>query len=144
MKKDGMWIITEMKKLKTAYDQKLSEISTQEDLTLMEVHILGFLVSYPGFDTARDIEIKQVMKKSNISTALENLINRGLVERKRDDHDRRIIHLRLTDASNEITKKIEAIQESFFEDLTYGVSDEELQTYITIQNKLISNIERLK
>jgi len=90
-------ILSELKKLKSAYELQFNSLSNQEDLTQIELTILGFLLNNPTFNTAKDIEEVHVLKKSNISNAIDHLIVRGYLTRNRDIQDRRIIHLEITE-----------------------------------------------
>lgn len=143
MEKDNLRLFTQLKKLQNAYTLALSELSTRENLTQIELSILGFLKINPTLDTARDIEGANLIKKSNISNAIEHLIEEGLLIRSQDLKDRRIMHLEITEKAQSITKEILVIQKKFFENLFDGISKEELQTYFTIHKKIIENIEKL-
>ncbi|MBS5852346.1 MAG: MarR family transcriptional regulator [Staphylococcus sp.] len=81
-------ILSELKKLKSAYESQFNSLSNKEDLTQIELTILGFLLNNPTFNTAKDIEEVHVLKKSNISNAIEHLILRGYLTRNRDTQDR--------------------------------------------------------
>lgn len=143
MENDNLGLLTQLKKLQNAYNFKLSELSTRENLLQIELSILGFLSINPTLDTARDIEEAKLIKKSNISNAIERLIERGLLTRTQDLKDRRIMHLEITKEALSIIREINIIQKEFFETLFYGISKEELQTYFTVNKKISDNIERL-
>lgn len=107
-------ILSELKKLKSAYELQFNSLSNQEDLTQIELTILGFLLNNPTFNTAKDIEEVHVLKKSNISNAIDHLIVRGYLTRNRDIQDRRIIHLEITEKGLAIATEIKEIQKNFF------------------------------
>lgn len=107
-------ILSELKKLKSAYESQFNSLSNKEDLTQIELTILGFLLNNPTFNTAKDIEEVHVLKKSNISNAIEHLILRGYLTRNRDTQDRRIIHLEITKKGLTIATEIKEIQKDFF------------------------------
>ena len=69
-------ILSELKKLKSAYELQFNSLSNQEDLTQIELTILGFLLNNPTFNTAKDIEEVHVLKKSNISMLLSILFKK--------------------------------------------------------------------
>ena len=106
-------ILSELKKLKSAYELQFNSLSNQEDLTQIELTILGFLLNNPTFNTAKDIEEVHVLKKSNISNAIDHLIVRGYLTRNRDIQDRRIIHLEITEKGLAIATEIRRFKKTF-------------------------------
>lgn len=64
------------------------------------------MANNPAFNTAKDIERIRKFKKSNISTAVDNLNNRGLLTKEVSKSDRRITNLYLTSIANNIVEAI--------------------------------------
>lgn len=58
-------------------------------LSHVEIGILGFLHDHPKLDTSRDIAEALLLAKSNVSNAVENLVQRGYLRREADSEDRR-------------------------------------------------------
>lgn len=67
----------------------------------------------PGLDTARDIVELRMLPKSNVSVAVESLIQRGLLCRRRDTADRRRIHLSLTNSAAPLLEDVLAVMPRF-------------------------------
>lgn len=137
-------ILSELKKLKSAYELQFNSLSNQEDLTQIELTILGFLLNNPTFNTAKDIEEVYVLKKSNISNAIDHLIVRGYLTRNRDIQDRRIIHLEITEKGLAIATEIKEIQKNFFTILFSDISKEECDIYFDIQRRIVNNIKKVE
>ena len=79
----------------------------QYDLTAMQWRPLLFL--YTGkVDTAAALAKETNMDTGAITRMLDRLQNKGLVIRSRCDQDRRVVHLALTQAGQEICKNIPA------------------------------------
>ena len=49
---------------------------------------------------------KLLQSKGNISTIVSNLVERGLVQRRRDEEDRRYVKVHLTDAGEALIKEV--------------------------------------
>ena len=137
-------ILSELKKLKSAYELQFNSLSNQEDLTQIELTILGFLLNNPTFNTAKDIEEVHVLKKSNISNAIDRLIVRGYLTRNRDIQDRRIIHLEITEKGLAIATEIKEIQKNFFTILFSDISKEECDIYFDIHRRIVNNIKKVE
>ena len=137
-------ILSELKKLKSAYELQFNSLSNQEDLTQIELTILGFLLNNTTFNTAKDIEEVHVLKKSNISNAIDHLIVRGYLTRNRDIQDRRIIHLEITEKGLAIATEIKEIQKNFFTILFSDISKEECDIYFDIQRRIVNNIKKVE
>lgn len=63
-----------------------------------ELEIMKLLVRRPGLsvsDVARDLG----MQASNVSAAVRSLVERGMLERRRDEHDARVVVLEATPAA---------------------------------------------
>ena len=84
---------------------RLSERNTVGDLTWSQFAVLETLY-HLGPMTQGEISAKVLKSGSNITTVIDNLERDGLVRRKRDEKDRRVIHVHLTDLGS---TKIEAV-----------------------------------
>lgn len=99
-------LVSEFNKIVMVYEKQFDELSEKENLTKLEIAIIGFLANNPAFNTAKDIERIRKFKKSNISTAVDNLNNRGLLTKEVSKSDRRITNLYLTSIANNMLKRL--------------------------------------
>ena len=136
-------MLAHIKKMKTASEMSLSDLSTRENLTINELNIVGFLLINPMYNTAKEIEELRLIKKSNISTSIEQLIKKGYLIRQNDEKDRRIIRLILTEKGTLLGEEVTKRQIGLFEQLFNGLSFEEIEIYFSINKKIASNIEKL-
>ncbi len=84
---------------------RLAERHTIGDLTYSQFAVLEALY-HLGSLTQGEVGSKILKSTSNITTVIDNLGRAGLVRRERDEQDRRVIHIHLTEAG---TRKIEAV-----------------------------------
>lgn len=136
-------MLAHIKKMKTASEMSLSDLSTRENLTINELNIVAFLLINPMYNTAKEIEELRLIKKSNISTSIEQLIKKGYLIRQNDEKDRRIIRLILTEKGTLLGEEVTKRQIGLFEQLFAGLSFEEIEIYFSINKKIASNIEKL-
>lgn len=83
-----------------------------------------------------------MLQKSNVSLAVETLYQRGYLERNKDAADRRKIHLRLTDQADPVIADIDSQWAQFEEEMLFGISSQERDMYIQINEKMQKNIEK--
>jgi MarR family transcriptional regulator, 2-MHQ and catechol-resistance regulon repressor len=84
---------------------RLADRNTIGDLTWSQFAVLE-TIYHLGPMTQGEISAKVLKSGSNMTTVIDNLERDGLVRRERDQQDRRVIHVHLT---NEGTRKIEAV-----------------------------------
>ena len=130
-------------KSQKAYSRQLEPVCRQWGLTRNEVDVLLFLYNNPEFDRAADIVTHRGMTKSHVSLSVASLAEKGLLERRTSPEDRRTVHLKLLTEGVKIAAQARQSQEQFFRQLYQGVSDEELEAYNTVIQKVFLNIEKL-
>ena len=84
---------------------RLSERNSIGGLTYSQFAVLEALY-HLGAMTQGEISAKVLKSGSNMTTVIDNLERDGLVRRERDEKDRRVIHVHLTEAGK---GKIEAV-----------------------------------
>lgn len=78
------------------------------DLKPPHLDILGNVYRYPGI-SQQDLANKLLVGRSNLSMLLPQLEQRGLVERRTDADDRRVLRLTLTEKGQALTENALAI-----------------------------------
>ena len=74
--------------------------------TSYEVDVLAFLVNNPTLDQAKDIVYIKGISKGLVAKAVKSLYDKGYINIKIDDKDRRCMHLLLSDKCHDISKNI--------------------------------------
>lgn len=80
-----------------------------------------------------------MLSKGNVSQAVESLIQKGLLKRIPDLHDRRRIHLALLPASHSITADVDTLMDEYRGYLFQGFSKEEFACYQILSKRLMEN-----
>lgn len=81
-------------------------------LTMTEVHILENVLKTSN-NSMSHIAGRMMITQGTLTTSAGRLIQKGYLERYRDEEDRRVVRLRLTDKADEVLK----IHEEFHENL---------------------------
>lgn len=105
--------------------------------------ILMFLTNNPEFNTARDITQYSGIKKNLVSMHVEKLVNQGYIERQNVPGDRRQVKLVVTEKAFSVVDKGRKVQKYYYDFLTKGLSDEELDIYWKCTGTLLDNVEKL-
>ena len=135
-------LLTNIRRIIKLYDSMLRPVCTHYGLTAIEATIISFLYNNPGKDTAADIAELRMLSKSNISQAVESLIQRSLLRRRQDTGDRRRIHLSLTSSAEPITKEIELVGRSFQEQVFRGFSEAERDLFTQFNERIAENTKK--
>lgn len=125
---------------KKKYACILEPLCRQYDLTRNELDVILFLANNPGFDRAADIAAIRKIAKSHVSLSVGNLEDRGLLARQLEEGDRRTAHLKLTAAAAPIAAEGKTLQQQFFSRMFAGLSQEELELFGSVLDRVCQNI----
>ncbi|QSX05574.1 winged helix-turn-helix transcriptional regulator [Sedimentibacter sp. zth1] len=108
-----------------------------KDLSITEIHIIeniGIGSERNMSDTAKNVKVTS----GTLTIAINNLIRKGYVERRRSETDRRVVKIKLTEKGDEAFR----LHDSFHVDMVYtvieGLNDEEQLLLVDV----LRNIER--
>lgn len=119
------------------------------DIINRDVEKLGVQNSYRQllFHLSRKDGVSQLelarathLKAPTVSVTLKNMEADGLVERKGDINDLRIIHVYLTDKGRQTDDKIREIHHMLDSRMTEGISQEELDALVATLTKMRDNM----
>lgn len=122
-----------------AYNKMCEPILTRYHLGQVSFDILMFLANNPEFSTAQDISRIRNIKKNLVSIHVEKLANEGYLQRHDVPGDRRKVALSCTAAAQPIIRQGQALQKAYFDQITDGISAEEMELFKTVQEKIIRN-----
>ena len=121
------------------YQRAERGVCARHGLSQTQVDIIAFLHNNPERDTAADIVELRMMRKSNVSLAVDSLMRKGMVRREPDGGDRRRIHLKLTDAAEQLTPEIAKSREAMLAQLFQGFTPEEKASYLRLTQRIFEN-----
>ncbi len=95
-------------------------------------------------DGARQVDIAEAMDVEPITLCrmIDRLEEAGLVERRRDETDRRAWRIHLTPAAAPILVKLEEMGVAFNADMLAGIPDEDRETMLRILQRMRDNLEQ--
>lgn len=114
-----------------------------EDLTCDQYYTLRHIQKSGGC-TSTELADVFIVKKSAITAIITRLDDKGLIKRTRDENDRRVVHLTLTEKGRNMYLqtgvKIEKLVESFITRFEH----EEIEAFIKTYEKLSGILEELQ
>ena len=109
-----------------------------------ETDILMFLSNNPQYDTAADISRIRRIPKSQVSTSVKSLCEKGYLCTDYKDNNRKSIHLSLTKSALSVTDYGKTVQAEFEAMLFSGFSEEEKTEFEKLHIKIADNIASKK
>ena len=119
-----------------------SSIQYVESVTGTNGWIIGYLADNQGRDIfQRDLEEEFSVRRSTASKVLKLMEQKGLIRRESVPYDARLKKLVLTDTALEMHSHVVRDSERLEAKLTKGLTDEELQTFFAIAEKIKDNLQ---
>ena len=125
--------------IRRLYAGKLVLKYENKRLSPNEVSILIMLSSNENIDTAGQICVLLGVSKGLVSRSMESLIEYGLIEKEKDENDKRITHLKISNEAepfiDEMRKQIDRINKEVFKDISIDEIGQMEKTMLKILNK---------
>lgn len=106
-----------------------------DDLTTDQLYILGY-IHEQGKCTSSELAEAFYVNKSAITAIINRLVEKGLIDRTRDETDRRVIYLTLTDEGKELHQITEEKVHQLVECFITQFEESEIKSFIETYEKL--------
>ena len=110
------------------------------DIKIPHLDILANLYRFEGI-SQQDLAHKLLVGRSNISMLLPQIEKRGLIERKPDENDKRIMRLYLTEQGRDLTRKALAIELDLIEHTMATTTPEECDFVGQVMSRMVKQLE---
>lgn len=121
------------------YENCLMEAQNQTGLSRGELDVLLFLANHPQYDTATDVVRVRRFSKSHVSATVEKLAQRGMLSRRVEENNRRVVRLTLQPAAQDAIAQGRRAQENFSRRLFAGISQEEQAEFARVLSLVCKN-----
>ena len=128
--------------IKTLYSKCVENVCEKYNITRMELDILLFLANNPLFDTATDIVEVRYLSKSQVSSSIKSLVEKGLLEKKYEEDNRKTVHLLLCSAAAPLIADGQASQEKFLEVIFEGITEKEIEVMKRCNQRMLKNMQQ--
>lgn len=105
-------------------------------------HLLQTIAKGDGI-VQRDLAELIDMRPPSITEAIGRMEELHYIWRKQDEKDQRLMHIYLTDKGKEIVKDTVLAEQKFADTLFEGLTEEEIETMLSITSKLCNSLNRL-
>lgn len=112
------------------------------ETTGMQNGIIHFIGSSAKDVYQKDIEEEFNVRRSTATGLLQLMEKNGLIEKTQVAHDARLKKISLTEKSEAIHRDAQATFEQVEKELTEGISQEELDVFFDVLDKVSSNISK--
>lgn len=114
-----------------------------DELTNDQHYILRHIYR-SGECTSTELADAFEVNKSAITAIINRMVDRNLIKRTRDEGDRRVIYLTLTDAGKELFEKAEDKISALVETIITKFDEKEIQDFLNTYEKLAEILLRMK
>ena len=119
--------------------QNLGRALARLDIKVPHLDILANLYRFEGI-SQQDLAHKLLVGRSNISMLLPQIEKRGLIVRRKDKTDKRVLRLYLTEKGREITLEALAIELELIEHSMSTTSIEECNFVGDVMNRMVQRM----
>lgn len=116
-------------------EQLLQELSL-EQFTLIR------MVYRNGPIRASELADLLFVHRSAITVRADKLVKKGLLERERDEEDRRNVYLRISEKGLKFYETLESKINEFVEAIIHDIPEEEMENFLNVFEKIATYIER--
>jgi DNA-binding MarR family transcriptional regulator len=128
---------------KRLIDTQFDEIKKKYGLKKVEIEVLFFLSKCGNENTPTDITNRLNLNRGHVSQAIDALLKRQLIAATADEQDRRCMHYTITTSAVAVIDKIAAAKKRMDEQILKGITEEELELYKKISEKMVKNIREI-
>lgn len=109
------------------------------NITASEQPFLSSLFNEDGV-SQEYLSSKLLLDKASTTRSLQSLIDKGYIKKKKDENDKRINRIFLTEKSKSIEKEIKARLENWNDILTSDLNESEKEMAYLVLNKMVNNL----
>ena len=123
--------------------RKVDEAVSKYNVTAVQCSFIEFINRNrkEGNVYAKDIESRFNMRRATVAEILSLMEKNGLIERKSMSEDARLKEITLTKKSTETINSVEREVKKVEKDLKKDLTEEELQNFMNILEKMSKNLE---
>ncbi|MBP3361413.1 MAG: hypothetical protein J6N52_11200 [Clostridia bacterium] len=134
-----------VKNCSSFFDGFLNKIADGMDISAPEARTLLLLNDNPELDSAfKIVNSGPPVSKSYVSKAVSGLASKKLITLTKDENDKRIQHIKLTEAAEPIIKQLSEARDRLICFLVEEVTEEEKDLLTSIMKKVEEKAKKLK
>lgn len=128
---------------KRILESQFSGVREKYKLKKVEIDVLYFLARREEYDTPTEIHRHLKLNRGHVSQAIDSLCKRQYIIAIPDKDDRRYMHYSITNEAQEVISDIMEIRKNLDETIFKGITDEELEIYKKVTEKICINMKEM-
>lgn len=135
----------EVKKLSNLVKKRIDHLSAETGLTGFQGYLMGYLVREGSRRDIfqRDVEKHLEISRASVTSVLQLMEKNGFIRRESVDTDARLKKIVVTDKGLQANNRILSSLDRMEADLVEGISAEEMETFISVMDRIRKNLETL-
>lgn len=130
-------------KIDKVYRKMCAEAVAEYEFTPAEIVVLMFLANHPEVNTSRDIANYRNISKGLVARAVDSLCRKGYLYAKKDENDRRLLHLYLGSQCEEIVERLQECKKMFWLEMHKGITEEQMEICQETIRRMYDNVDRM-
>lgn len=127
------------------YKKYMEESLVEFELTPAEIDVLTFLINNMDKDiTASEISMNRGISKGLVSRAVNLLKDKNLIGTEENLEDGRSVYLKIINEEDGVVKKVKEANEKFTNQLIKGMTLEDLNLFVKVNNKMLNNVKDIE
>lgn len=139
----GQMLSEIVKAIHRQFKKQFHQFAGGQELTVPQIFLLRILVK-KGPTSISELAENLNLANSTVSGIVDRLERDGFVTRVRDEVDRRIVFVQLTERSERFKEQVPQFQQKFLNDLVEGVDDKTLKEINISFRKVYELIQRFE
>ena len=107
-------------------------------VSIQQYNVLRILKGANDWMTMHDLKSRMIDKTPNATRLSDKLLDKGYVERKRSDEDRRVVYLKISEKGLEFVAALDKLDYSDQMSFMDKITEEEAETFSKILDKMRS------
>lgn len=143
-KEDGYKYIIYFGKAKKLYKNCVEKDLKKYNLAHNEIEIINYLSRNLEKNTAKDLVEYLGLSKGMISRTIDQLITKEILEFEKDEQDKRIFRLKISDNSRKLINDLKRSREKFLKELTKDIEKDKLEIFTEVLEEIVDNLKYLE
>lgn len=124
------------------FHKKLFSYLKPSDLTLGQPKVLDYLKDHDGM-TQKDIAKACEIEPTSAARVLQGMEDKGIIERKRLNGNRRSLHVFLTGEGQKLQREVEEAFQKLEQEAFYGMNSEEISCFMDAFSRIYNNLQNI-
>lgn len=130
-------------KIDKIYRKMCGEAVAEYDFTPAEIVVLMFLSNHPDINTSRDIASYRNISKGLVARAVDSLCSRGYLYAKKDEVDRRLLHLHISSQCGDVVERLQKFKRLFWQEMHRGIPEEQMEIFQETIQRMYDNVNHM-